>query len=51
MTKQMLINWLTAQLMLHIWNPDLIKHINKNRMLYYKTNGIVLHDRELNRKD
>lgn len=45
--------WLVAQLLLSIWNPELmsfITHHNRRRsaMLAYKARGIVMHDRALN---
>lgn len=53
MDNEQLIKFLSAQLVLRIWNPDLWNWYpsSSTRMqmkLYYKTKGIVLHDRVLN---
>lgn len=49
----MTLNWVIAHNILLIWNPDLMNFITDKRRrkqvrLYYKTRGIVEHDRELN---
>lgn len=48
----MTINWVLAQWCLSIWNPDLMDFLRGNRRrkkrLYYRTMGIVTHDRALN---
>ena len=47
------VRWVFAQWVLAIWNPGLMDFIRdparrRGRRLYYRTKGIVLHDRELN---
>lgn len=46
-------NWLWAQWLTEIWNPDKLCWIQKSserrqKMLFYRTRGVVLHDRALN---
>lgn len=49
----MTINYVFAQWVLSIWNPDLMNFLPepkcKRQRLFYRTKGIVLHDRELNK--
>lgn len=47
------MNWLIAQWVLSIWNPDLMNFVTsptRKRSLknFYRAKGIVLHDRALN---
>ena len=47
------MNWLIAQWVLSIWNPDLMDFIaspkrRRGRKNFYRAKGIVLHDRALN---
>lgn len=51
-----MIQYLSAQLMLRIWDPELWtwhpnKRVKKQRQLFYKAMGIVQHDRELNNRE
>lgn len=50
-----MINYLSAQCMLHIWNPALWdyfpnKKIAAQKKLFYRAMGIVQYDRALNGK-
>lgn len=50
------INWVMAQWVLAVWNPDLVSYMRtksgtRRMRLYYKTMGIVCHDRVLNDKN
>ena len=45
--------WVTGQVMLHIWNPEIWawcndKVMKRKNQLYYRAKGIVQHDRALN---
>lgn len=47
--------YLSAQLMLKIWEPALwtwhpVERVKKGRQLFYRTMGIVQHDRALNNR-
>lgn len=47
------VQWGVAQWMLAIWNPDLMNFIRddkrrRNRRLYYRAKGVVVHDQALN---
>ena len=53
MTKDAYIRWLCAQCVLLIWSPDRMNFIDRakrrrGRQLFYRSMGIVLHDRALN---
>ena len=45
-------NWVLAQWCLSIWNPDLMNFLQgtrrRQKRLFYKAIGIVVHDRALN---
>ena len=45
-------NWVLAQWCLSIWNPDLMNFLQgtrrRQKRLFYKAVGIVVHDRALN---
>jgi len=48
-----MMNWLIAQWVLSIWNPDLMDFITsparrRSRRNFYRAKGIVQHDRALN---
>lgn len=48
----MTINQVLAMWVLEIWNPDKVNFLSGTRKrqmrLFYRTNGVVLHDRVLN---
>ncbi len=48
--------WVSAQIMLYIYNPEIWtfcrdKIMKRKNQLYYRTKGIVLHDRVLNNRE
>lgn len=55
MTEKEHIRWVTGQMMLYIWNPEIWTFCRDKRMkrkneVFYKAKGIVQHDRALNNR-